>query len=253
MKTFVFATDNHGDLVNRPAAQELFAFCEKFKPDIRISGGDCFDIRSLRAGATNHEEGESLKDDIEMGKWFIRNFKPTHALHGNHEDRLFNAMHNSGSAIVRDYAEGIINEIENEYRANGCSQILPFDVDKGVLELGPIRAIHGYAHSARAIHEQGMYYCPVGGALLCGDAHVMEMTTIKRHGGGVSFCGGCLMDISKAHYAKRRLTRSRWANGWLYGFYDPNDHRTWKVWQAHKVGSTWCYTTETSITHEKLL
>ena len=249
-RKFVFVTDSHGDIINWDVAHECVKFIERFQPDDIIFGGDGLDIRSLRGKANRQEENESLKNDMAAFKKFMAMlFKPKGAkkyyLWGNHEDRLNVAAETSGSAIVRDYAEGLIDEIQCYLRKLGVSKILPFDADEGVLTLGPLRFLHGYVHNVNSTRQQAQHYGIEGGAVLVGDSHRLEQMNVPKYKGVVGFSCGCLQDIPKAKYAKRRLGRSAWANGWAYGFY--NEQGGWKVWFAHRVSGEWCYTLQSSI------
>jgi predicted MPP superfamily phosphohydrolase len=249
-RKFVFVTDSHGDIINWDAAEECAKFVKEFKPDDIIFGGDGLDIRSLRGKAHAQEENESLKDDMNAFKKFMTMlFSGSKAdkyyLWGNHEDRLNIAAETSGSAIVRDYAEGLIDEIQNFLRKLGVKRILPFDADEGVLTLGPLRFIHGYVHNVNSTIQQAKHYGLEGGAVLMGDSHRLEQINVAKYKGAVGYACGCLQSIPKARYAKRRLGRSSWANGWAYGYW--NEQGGWKVWLAHRVNGVWCYTIQSSI------
>lgn len=249
-RKFVFVTDSHGDLINWEVAEECIRFIKRFSPDDIIFGGDGADIRSLRGKAHAQEENESLKEDIAAFKRFTEMLFSNPAsfkayLWGNHEDRLQIAAETSGSAIVRDYAEGLIDEMEGHLRGLGVDKIVPFDADDGVLQRGPLRFIHGYTHGPNSTKQQAAHYGEQGGAVLMGDSHVLEQMNVAKWKGCVGFACGCLLTIPKAKYAKRRLGRSRWANGWAYGYY--NEEGGWKVWLAHRVNGKWCYTTESTL------
>jgi len=185
---------------------------------------------------THRRQDESLSTDISSFKRFMSMlFKSKGAkkyyLWGNHEDRLQSAVSTSGSAIIRDYAQGLIDEIEGFLRKLGVCKILPFDADDGVLTLGPLRFIHGYVHNVNATRQQAVHYGKEGGAVLMGDSHRLEQINAPKHGGVVGWACGCLQDIPKAKYAKRRLGRSAWAKrlglwilqrqGWLEGLACP--------------------------------
>lgn len=249
-RKFVFVTDSHGDIIDWDVANECVRFIDEFKPDDIVFGGDGLDIRSLRGKAHAQEQNESLKFDMDAFKRFMSMlFKRKGAnkvyLWGNHEDRLNVAMETSGSAIVRDYAEGLIDEIQNFLRKLGVKKIIPFDADEGVYELGPLRFIHGYVHNVNSTRQQALHYGKEGGAVLMGDSHRLEQINISKYKGAVGFSCGCLQSIPKAKYAKRRLGRSAWANGWAYGYY--TNEGEWKVWLAHRVNGRWCYTLQSSI------
>ena len=55
LKKFLFASDLHGDLQESEAVDALFDFTKQWKPDIRVFGGDLFDLRPLRKNASKEE------------------------------------------------------------------------------------------------------------------------------------------------------------------------------------------------------
>lgn len=249
-RKFVFVTDSHGDIINWDVANECIKFVKEFQPDDIIFGGDGLDVRSLRGKAHAQEQNESLEDDIKafekfMSQLFAAKGANKYYLWGNHEDRLDCAAETSGSAIVRDYAQGLIDQVHNFLYKQGVKKILPFDAEEGVLTLGPLRFIHGYVHNVNATRQQAQHFGIEGGAVLMGDSHRLEQQNVPKYNGCVGFACGCLQNIPKAKYAKRRLGRSAWANGWAYGYY--NNEGGWKVWLAHQVKGEWCYTTQSSI------
>lgn len=234
----MFASDNHGDMVDVEAAKELFKFCKWFKPDIKIHGGDCFDLRSIRKNANSNERNESLKEDVDAGKWFIRNYQPDVFLNGNHEDRLEQIISTTTNALERDACQDLMDDINRYLRKYGCKKILPYHAEKGVYSIGPVRTCHGYTCGTRAVQEHAIHYGLEGGAVLIGHLHLIMQVNARRYKGTVGFCGGCLCMKDIMGYSKNRLNTSTWGTGWLYGYVEGNN---WKVWQAHKVGSKFIY------------
>lgn len=233
---FVFFSDNHGDMQDDDTVLALTRFLADFSPDIKIHGGDGFDIRSLRKNAIGAEEYNSMDRDIEMGLEFLEKTKPDVYHYGNHEHRLFKAIESSGNGIVRDYCKGVIRDIEYTLRKNGCKLILPYHAEDGVFEMGPISTCHGYSVNQNSVREHAVHYSPRGGATLIGHLHTIMQANAKRHKGVVGFCGGALCNKKKMGYAHINLNTSSWGNGWLYGWVKGKD---WKVLQAHKVGGKW--------------
>lgn len=236
--TFVAVGDNHGDKVDKKSAQALFDFCKKFKPDYRIHLGDCYDIRSLRSGASNKEASESLQEDLKWGNWFIENFKPTVFLYGNHEDRITNTIDSTTNSIIQDYCISLDSKITTVLKKNGCKKIIPYHADEGVFQLGPVVFVHGYTCGQKAVEEHAIHFAPPKGACVMGHIHSIQQSNAKRHRGAVGFSGGCLCKKKEMGYAKNRLATSKWGTGWVYGFVQGNN---WKVWQAHKVGKEFIY------------
>jgi hypothetical protein len=233
---FVFFSDNHGDMQDDDTCNALVKFIKDFNPDIKVHGGDGFDIRSLRKNAIGAEEYNSMDNDILVGLEFIRRTKPDVYLYGNHEHRLFKSIESTGNGIIRDYCKRIVRDIEHELRMNGCKLILPYHAEEGVYEMGPISMCHAYSVNQNSVREHAIHYSPKGGATLIGHLHTIMQANAKRHGGVVGFCGGCLCNKRKMGYATTHLNTSSWGNGWLYGWVKGNN---WKVLQAHKVGGKW--------------
>lgn len=247
---FVAAGDNHGDLADPEALDALAEFCRDYKPDVRVMLGDCFDMRSLRGKADDAEHAESLKDDINAGIAFLRAFRPTVYLMGNHEHRLNVAIASTGSAIKRDYCQDILDGITSEAKLAGCKTILPYHAERGVYRLGPVAFVHGYAHGVNAVHDQGKHYADRGGALVCGHIHRLEQVNLQKHQGGAAFSAGCLCRKEDMAYASHRLASSRWGLGFAAGWVDGDQ---WKVWLVHRISpGRWIWQTDLKIYSPKL-
>ena len=89
MKSFVFASDLHGDKQNHEAVEALLKFTKEFNPDVRIFGGDLFDFSPLMRSADAAEKNASMEADVESGMEFLQKFEPNYFLLGNHDDRLW--------------------------------------------------------------------------------------------------------------------------------------------------------------------
>ena len=239
---FVYAADSHGDMADPEALEALWEFCKDYKPEVRVAGGDHFDLRALRrgVGSSDAESGESLKADLDAGKDFLRRFKPTVWLWGNHEHRLDNLIGSAGSALVRDYCQDIKEDITNTAKAAGCKTVLPYHADKGVYRLGPVAFIHGFAHGENATVKQGQHYAVAGGALIHGHTHNLASIALTQHGSGNAFSAGCLCQKDAMAYASHRLATARWGSGFVAGWVDGQNYKAWLV---HKVGDQWVWNT----------
>ena len=242
---FVFASDSHGDMADPEALEALWEFCKDYKPEVRVAGGDHFDLRALRrgVGSSDAESGESLKADLDAGKDFLRRFRPTVYLWGNHEHRLDNLIASSGSAMVRDYCADIKADINATAKAAGAKTILPYHADKGVYRLGPVAFVHGYAHGENnATVKQGLHYAVAGGALIHGHTHTLASIALTKHGSGNAFSAGCLCLKDEMGYASHRLATARWGSGFVAGFVTAGGQ--YKAWLVHKMGDQWIWQTE---------
>ena len=239
---FVFASDSHGDMADPEALAALWEFCKDYKPSVRIAGGDHFDFRALRrgVGTSDAESGESLKADLEAGMDFLKRFRSTVYLWGNHEHRLDNLIASSSSALVRDYCQDIKDTINRTARSAGAKTILPYHADLGVYRLGKMAFVHGYAHGENATVKQGLHYAVHGGGLVHGHTHTLASIALTQHGSGNAFSAGCLCQKEAMGYASHRLATARWGSGFVAGWVDGND---WKAWLVHKVGKRWVWQT----------
>lgn len=232
-KRFVFASDNHGDMIDRGAERALQEFMREFKPDIRIHGGDCFDLRCLRRGASHEETLEEVKTDIEMGMDFMKWFKPTHWLRGNHDERLVDGM-NSHNPILSRFACMAWEEI---YEALRGVQILPYCKRRGVLEIGTLSFVHGFSVGIYAAKRLAEVY----GNVIAGHTHVVDAFSVCGLKPRVGRTAGCLCALSM-DYNRAQLNTLRQSHGFCYGFLYPNGlHR---VFQATVVNDVWILPTE---------
>lgn len=234
----IICSDNHGNKQDDAVVKEFLKFSKEFAPEHRWHLGDCFDFASLRKGAQGKEEAESLEEDIEKGIQFIKDYKPTAFLYGNHEDRLTHLIENSTNGIVVDYCISVRDRIHSVLKSVGCKIIKPYHAELGTVSLGPITGIHGYTFGKNAVEEHAIHYAAKHGCAVMGHIHRIEMVCAKKHGGAVGFCGGCLCNKTDMGYAKARLATSKWGSGWLYGYVKG---KSWKLWQAHKDGKEWIY------------
>ena len=239
---FVFASDSHGDMADEESLQALYAYCKDFKPDIRIAGGDHFDLRSIRKGAMGDAEGaESLKEDLDCGIDFLHKFRPTYYLNGNHEYRLEHMKKTHASALVRDYCSDTEDKIDREARRSGVKRILPYHGKRGLLRIGPISSHHGIGTN---LTKLGMHYATEGGLFMCGHGHTGHQVNLPKHNGGAAYMAPCLCRIDDMEYAANYLGTARWNNGFIAGWYSDND---WKAWIIHRIGKKWLWQSDLTV------
>lgn len=229
-KRFVFVSDTHGDHID-PQAYELFReWVKHWKPDIRIHGGDAFDFRWLRSRASDNEKAEEIQNDIQHGLDFIRWFKPTHFLYGNHDDRI-NRAKESYIGAVKGLGIHIQEEIDD---ALGDAKSYQYDKRTGVVQLGDVKFVHGFGSGMGSLRRAGLVY----GRVVQGHIHAVECVPIERHELGFAMSAGCLCKLDLGYNAAH-LTTLRQEHGWVYGVVRPNGKTV--VWQARKSGGTWIF------------
>jgi len=146
---FVYASDLHGDRQNEEAVKVLLAFTKEYKPHIKVWGGDLFDFRPLRRGATEEEKQVRMETDWQCGIDFLHAFKPTHCLLGNHDQRLYNIAESKTCGIKAAFAQNLCMEIESHARKLKCD-LRPYHITKGVLRFGNLHMLHGFYHGENA-------------------------------------------------------------------------------------------------------
>ncbi len=231
---WVFASDNHGDMQDEGAVAALKDFIKFFKPEVRIHGGDAYDLRCLRKGAGDDELHEDLERDIDMGGDFLRLLKPTQYLLGNHEVRIIDAI-NSTNPVMRRLASQVW---ENEIKpAAGGAKIFPYDKREGVFKLGTLSFIHGYTSGLYAAKKIAEIY----GCCVAGHSHASDSFSIPGLEPRTGHISGCLCRLSM-QYNRTHLNTLRQSRGFTYGWVWPNGlHR---VFHAQEIAGTWLYPTE---------
>ncbi len=234
MKKFVFASDLHGDMQDAGAVETLLAFVKKFKPDVRVFGGDLFDFRNIRRGAGARDLAGSMEADAYAGIEFLGKFKPNVFLLGNHDKRLWDTAAFSPHGMVSDLAQKMVKDIKSRCRKLKCQLIeykVPVDGSKeGYYDLGNVRFCHGYASGVYATKKHAEAYAPKGGVILHGHTHTISYHSVARVGGGSGMGVGCLARLDMS-YNRHMLGRLIHSHGFAYGWVDGSD---WQVFQAKK-------------------
>jgi hypothetical protein len=230
---FVVASDPHGDQVDVATERALFAFIADFKPQLRIHGGDNWDFRNLRRGASDDEKAHSLEDDWQAGSDFMRRFFDggalNHFLRGNHDERLWMSQQ-SVSGRARHYADKLIEEVNSSVK-RWKAKMLPYDSRHGVLKLGHLTVIHGYHAGAGAAQAHAKVY----GNCVFGHTHSIEVNAIASLEPEEARGIGCLCKKDMP-YINAKTGKLRWAQGWAYGLLF--DDGTYHLEQARKIGDT---------------
>jgi predicted phosphodiesterase len=230
-RRFVVASDSHGDQIDATTETALLSFIADFKPQIRIHAGDVFDFRNLRRGASDDEKAHSLEDDWQMGSDFMRRFfdggKENHFLRGNHDERLWNFAH-SATGLLRDYAHDGIARVE-KLVAKSRARMLPYDSRLGVLKLGALKVIHGYAAGIGAARKHAIVYRNV----LFGHTHNCDVAGAESDEGvsearGIGAC--CRLDMP---YNAHQTGKLRHQNAFCYGLLFSDG--TYQLNQAKKI------------------
>ena len=161
---------------------------------------------------------ESMEADVEAGMQFLKTWQPHYFLLGNHDDRLWQTAERHSIGIVRDTARMGIKDIEQTCRAMKC-KMLPYSVDKGVLELGKCTFVHGYFHGAvSATKQHAMTFAPEGGCCIHGHIHSIQSFSAPRRNGASAISAGCLTQTSM-EWNEQKVNRLAHESGFVFGYY----------------------------------
>jgi hypothetical protein len=228
---FIAIADNHGDMIDPETERALFAFMADFKPSVRVHLGDNFDFRNLRKGASDDEKAASLEDDWAMGSDFLRRFfdggKRKHFLRGNHDERIYH-FGDSATGLLRDYARDGIKRLESIVKRAGA-EMLPYHVRKGILKLGSLKCLHGYAAGLNAsqVHARVYRNC------IFGHIHSIASAPVESDDGPQEArCIGAICQIDMPYNSTRTATL-RQDNGWAYGLLFPDG--SYQLFQTRKI------------------
>lgn len=228
--------DNHGHLACDDTLDAIMEGVSRYKPKVRVHLGDNWDMTCLRKGIENgsKEAIDNLREDMDAGIKWIRRYRPTHFLFGNHEWRVYDLLHNTDSMSKARKAQDVIDEMKRELRAVGCKVIKPYDVRDCKITIEGIDFIHGMSHGKNALLQDQATYGTPGHGFAMGHLHREEQLNYQHIDGGAAFLCGCAMDISLANYALRRSATLRWQNGFLRFV---SDGKKYKGYQIHRWDS----------------
>lgn len=249
LKRFVYASDNHGNLVDKEAAEACFEFTNYFKPHFRIHGGDLRDNACLRGGASEDEQQQPLDEDWDLGEWFASKFFGKGCqnvlLQGNHDfpriERLLKAEGNTLRARgSRELGNRLVDEHDSLMKRLNVLD-LPYDARFGVFEMGPLRAIHGIHHNEYAAKKHAEIY----GNVIHGHIHRPQIHRPRSYDGSYGQAAGCLCDLDPP-YMMKISSKLAWGHGFLYGFVDINGRGPddFLVYEGAKIGNKWIFPTE---------
>lgn len=228
---FVIGFDPHGINQDAKANKAFFKFVDHWKPTIRVCGGDLFDFAQLRKKADAHERRDSMAGDVAAGLEWLKLLRATHYLRGNHCERLWD-LAGQGDGILADYARTGTANLEKEVAKLRC-QMFPYNKREGVMKLGSLKVIHGYACGIYAARTTAQTY----GSVAMGHGHQIQMQPIAGLEQRTGFMCGCLCK-KELGYNRHQLGTLNWEHGWAYGVVNPRTG-SFQLWQARELDGRW--------------
>ena len=214
---------SHGELAYPERLDEVIAFRERFKPEIRFELGDVIDTAAFRSGArgSKDESQPILPDKLAAIEW-LRRYEPSHIAWGNHCWRLMEWQGHPNAAL--SFAAGIVwGALQDEARKLNAWQV-PYEIGKNWLHMGGYYWGHGFMFGENALRDHAEM---LGGPVV--HAHTHRAETV--HGRMIHECSsysvGTLADVSKMHYADRQRSKTRWGAGVVFGEMCETESKLW--------------------------
>lgn len=215
-KKFVVCGCSHGWLVSRSAADNLFAFCDDYKPDVRVHLGDFTDMTALRAGAPGtKDEGVDIDNDVSNGLTFLERYGANVVLNGNHENRAWKLQQSPNAAVskaAKDAVTHTTNFIRNKLRAKYLDSYV---ITESWLWMGPYKLGHGWMFAEAAIRDHADF----AGNCIIAHVHRYGVERGRRLSGATGICVGMIADEKMLTYADGNKAKAKWTQSFIYGEY----------------------------------
>ena len=225
MLKVIFASDFHGDHVDRQSLDALLAFSKDFKPNIKILGGDLFDLRPLRKGACHDEKRESMQADWTTGMEILARWRPGVFLRGNHCQRMWDLAESDG--VLADFAQNAIQEVSKVCAKLRC-EMRNYCRHEGIYKVGDLKFMHGFKHGIHAIRAEACIH----GHVCMGHIHSKNIVSTERSDQAVGFSVGSMCN-NKMKYNERNESANRQSNG--FGFAYVHDSGRFQFYHAEKL------------------
>ncbi len=234
MESVIFASDMHGYLSDPASMKALHKATNILKPTHRICGGDLTDMTCLREGATKAEKAVPIAEDMQFARSFIKQWKPTAFLMGNHDYRLWRAAEKEkDDALRNDNAKKLCEELEGRFADIDC-EFYHYEKRRGVHSVGNLNFIHGFAHGKGCLATTVQ---KLGVSVVTGHCHTPESVVLPKLDGPLEgHMAGCLCNLEMGYNATA-LDTLRWQHGFIYAIIAKNGD--FLVYHIKPIGDQW--------------
>ncbi|NBW07797.1 MAG: hypothetical protein EBR82_07200 [Caulobacteraceae bacterium] len=203
---------NHGAYACQTAQDNILAFRERFNPEIVIDHGDVRDFTAFRTGAKGtSDESADVDVDFDAGSDWLKRYRPTHRIEGNHDHRIYKLV-GTNNAVISYAASRVLNSIREIDRENG-TVVNPYHPVKQWFEFGGYKWGHGIYYNEQALRDHAENY----GNCVIAHLHKPGIAQARRHGGAVGYCVGMTANKHKMEYAFNHRSWHAWAHGCVWG------------------------------------
>lgn len=211
---------SHGDLICPDSEKAVLTFEQEFKPKVRAHLGDYLDTAAFRKGAKGTpDEARPYRSDFEAGVNFLKAYRATHVLNGNHETRLWEMLHHHNQVVV-SAAEALTDRIRSTIALLGAKHIETYSVRKcSWFEFGGWKFMHGFMFNEMAARDHAEAF----GNCVFGHTHRPRIDKGRRLDNPTGICVGTLADIPNMDYAGTRRATLAWNGGFVWGEYCDDD------------------------------
>lgn len=220
MVKFIFLTDTHGQARDVPTIMAAREFAQWFKPDYLIGGGDFWDLKCLRSGASEEDQNFPLTDDLKCAEdtfdlFFGSYHKAKKAyLYGNHDLKRVEPLLNSPRAAVRELATRLHDDMRSVVKRM-CDDSRPYCKRNGIYEVEGFNFLHGYACGVNSARRHAISYRHS----LHGHVHSFGAHTLEDLNCSTAYSCGCACELDQGYNAAQ-IGTLRQEHGFAYGFLD---------------------------------
>ena len=210
---WVLVTDTHGNEINEECSKAFLKFCDEYSPDVRIHGGDVFDFKALRNGASADDKAASMEDDFVAGRKFLREYFVGDCkkvlTFGNHDYRIFANQKSSNATVAYAAYKGSeeITKLTNDLGV----ETLPYHIKDGRYQMGDATFIHGFECSMAGLKREAM----TNPTQFTFQGHIHSDERICTPAGTLQACPAMCNLVMP--YNETRSATLRHTNGWIAG------------------------------------